>query len=242
MTIRTARHRIQMMTAYDSTSARLAEAAGTDLLLVGDSVATTMLGREHTTDVTMEEMLHHCRAVTRMSRRAFVVADMPFGSYTSPDLAVANGVRLIKEGGADAVKIEGPGCAQARALVGAGVPVCGHIGFTPQTHGQLGGYRVQGKTPDAAARLIDEAKKMEAAGCFALVLELMPSDVAREITKRADVPTLGIGTGERRATDGDVHVWHDVLGLTPSPPQHARAHADVASVALKALKSAMAST
>ena len=204
---------ISMVTAYDYPSARLADNAGVDVLLVGDSLGMVVLGREDTTDVTMDEMVHHCRAAARGTSRAFLLGDLPFGSCLTPVDAARNGVRLIKEGRVDAVKLEGGErmVPQVRALVDAGVAVCGHIGLTPQSYAQLGGYRIQGKSSEAACSLLREAKALEKAGVFALVLEMVPSPVAAEITAQLRIPVIGIGAGS--ATSGQVQVFHDLLGL-----------------------------
>ena len=204
---------ISMVTAYDYPSARLADAAGVDVLLVGDSLGMVVLGRDDTTDVTMDEMVHHCRAARQGSERALVVGDLPFGSCVTPLDAARNATRLVKEGRVDAVKIEGGRrmVEQVRAIIDAGVAVVGHIGLTPQSYAALGGYRVQGNTAEAAATLLDEARALEAAGVVAVVLELVPAPVATAITERLNVPTVGIGAGG--GTSGQVQVFHDVLGL-----------------------------
>jgi 3-methyl-2-oxobutanoate hydroxymethyltransferase len=204
---------ISMITAYDYPSARLADAAGVDVLLVGDSVGMVVLGREDTTDVTMDEMVHHCRAASRGTAHALLLGDLPFGACITPLEAARNGVRLVKEGRVDAVKLEGGErvTPHVRALVDAGVAVCGHIGLTPQSYSQLGGYRVQGKTAEHACSLLREAQALEQAGCFGIVLEMVPTPVAEAITARLSIPTFGIGAGH--ATSGQVQVFHDVLGL-----------------------------
>lgn len=207
--------RITMVTAYDAPSARLAEAAGIESILVGDSVATTMLGLESTVGVTVEDMLVFARAVSRSVARPLVVVDMPFGSFQpSDEVAVRQAVRLVKDGGAHAVKIEGggPSTLRASAIVEAGIPVMGHVGLTPQSAVKLGGYRPQGRTPAEAQRIANDAVALERAGCFAIVLEAVPADVAAAITIQLTVPTIGIGAGP--ACDGQVLVWHDLLGLT----------------------------
>ena len=209
---------IAMVTAYDAPSARLADAAGVDLVLVGDSAAMTMLGHESTVPVTLDEMLMLTRAVVRGTERAIVVADMPFGSFqVSDEAALENAVRFIKDGGADAVKLEGAGPTVRRigALVDAGIPVMGHIGLTPQSVKMLGGYKPQGRTAVKAHRLHDQAIALERTGCFAIVLEAIPPPVAAHITQALTIPTIGIGAG--RACDGQVLVWHDLLGLTHGP-------------------------
>jgi len=204
---------ISMLTAYDYPTARLADGAGADMLLVGDSLGMVVLGREDTTDVTMDEMVHHCKAACRGTQRALVVGDLPFGSCITPEDAARNGVRLIKEGRVDAVKLEGGErmVPQVTALVDAGVAVCGHIGLTPQSYAALGGYRVQGRTAAEATKMLEEARALEAAGCFALVLEMVPAPVAAEITRQLSIPVIGIGAGV--GTSGQVQVFHDVLGL-----------------------------
>jgi 3-methyl-2-oxobutanoate hydroxymethyltransferase len=208
--------RIVMVTAYDSPGARFAEDAGVDLLLVGDTAAMVVLGHEGTTvPVTVDEMLFLTRSVTRAARRPIVVADMPFGSYqVSDEDAVRNAIRFVKEAGADVVKIEGagPSVSRIRAIVGAGIPVMGHIGLTPQSKTMLGGFRTQGRTTGEALELVSAARQLEAAGCFSLVLEAIPTPVAAKITERLSIPTIGIGAGP--ACDGQVLVYHDLLGLS----------------------------
>ena len=205
---------IAMITAYDAPSGRLADSAGADVILVGDSAAMTVLGHDSTVPATMDEMLVLTRATTRGAHRPLVVADMPFGSFqVSDEEAVTNAIRFVKEAGADAVKLEGAGSMLSRvhAIVGAGVPVMGHIGLTPQSATALGGFKAQGRTADKAIRLYEDALALEAAGCFSLVLEAVPAPVAARITERLRIPTIGIGAGG--ATDGQVLVWHDLLGL-----------------------------
>ncbi|NPV28701.1 MAG: 3-methyl-2-oxobutanoate hydroxymethyltransferase [Firmicutes bacterium] len=207
--------KITLLTAYDYPTARLLDEAGIDILLVGDSVGNVILGYENTLAVTMDEIIHHTRAVARGARRAFVVGDMPFLSYqVSIAEAIRNGGRFLQEGGAQGVKLEGgrERAETVRALVETGIPVMGHLGLTPQSVHQLGGYRVQGRTEEAARRLIEDALILEEAGIFALVLECVPAKVAAEVTSRLRVPTLGIGAGP--ACDGQVLVTHDLLGLT----------------------------
>jgi 3-methyl-2-oxobutanoate hydroxymethyltransferase len=206
--------RIVMVTAYDYPSGRLAEAAGVDVVLVGDSAAMTVLGHETTVPATMDEMVMLTRAVARGARRPLVVADMPFGSFqVSDEDAVRNGVRLVKETGADAVKVEGAGPTVSRVLglVGAGIPVMGHVGLTPQSATLLGGFRAQGRTAAQAKRLLEDALTLEQAGCFSVVLEAVPAAVAARVTEALTVPTIGIGSGVD--CDGQVLVWHDLLGL-----------------------------
>jgi len=230
--------RIAMVTAYDAPSARLADAAGVDGLLVGDSAAMTVLGYDSTVQVTVDEMLMLTRAVTRSVRRPLVVADMPFGSFQISDKeAVKQAVRFIKDGGAGAVKLEGAGRTLTRvaAIVGAGIPVMGHVGLTPQSAVALGGYRAQARTASDAHRLQDEALALEGAGCFALVLEAIPAIVAERITETLKIPTIGIGAGPR--CDGQVLVWHDVLGLTAGHvPQFVKRYADLAASTTSALE------
>ena len=205
---------IVMVTAYDAPSGRLADAAGVDMILVGDSAAMTVLGHDSTVPASMDEMLVLARAVRRGARRPLIVADMPFGSFQiSNELAVTNAIRFVKDAGADAVKLEGAGpmLDRARAIVGAGVPVMGHIGLTPQSATALGGFKAQGRTAAKAAQLVRDALALEQAGCFCLVLEAVPTPVAAKITSVLTIPTIGIGAGP--SVDGQVLVWHDLLGL-----------------------------
>jgi 3-methyl-2-oxobutanoate hydroxymethyltransferase len=211
--------RLVMVTAYDHPGARLADAAGVDLILVGDSAADNVLGYESTVPVTVDELLVLVRAVARGAERPLVVADMPFGSFqVSDESAVANAVRFVKEAGADAVKVEGAGptLERVQALVGAGIPVMGHLGLTPQSATMLGGFKAQGRTAAKARKLHADARALEAAGCFAVVLEAVPAPVAARITEALTVPTIGIGAGP--ACDGQVLVWHDLLGLSDRKP------------------------
>jgi len=207
--------KIVMVTAYDAPGARFAEDAGVELILVGDTAAMVVLGHSGTTAVTMDEMLFLTRTVANAARRPIVVGDMPFGSYqVSDEDALRNAIRFVKEAGADVVKLEGagPSVSRARAIVGAGIAVMGHVGLTPQSATMLGGFKTQGRTAAEAARLVEGALELEAAGCFAIVLEAVPSPIAAEITKRLSVPTIGIGAGAD--CDGQVLVYHDLLGLT----------------------------
>ena len=208
--------KIVMVTAYDAPGARFAEDSGVDLVLVGDTAAMVVLGHEGTTvPVTMDEMLFLTRTVARAARRPIVVGDMPFGSYqVSDEDAVRNAIRFVKEARADVVKLEGAGpmASRARAIVQAGIPVMGHVGLTPQSATALGGFKTQGRTAEAALRLLADARELEAAGCFAVVLEAVPARVAERITRVLTVPTIGIGAGP--ACDGQVLVYHDLLGLT----------------------------
>jgi 3-methyl-2-oxobutanoate hydroxymethyltransferase len=205
---------ISMVTAYDFPTAQLVDAAGIDMILVGDSLGMVVLGYDSTVPVTMEEMLHHCRAAARGTKRAFLVGDMPFMSYQADVAeAVRNAGRLMKEGGADCVKLEG-GRERSKtiaAIVDAGIPVQGHIGLTPQSTAKLGGYRVQGKTAAAVSKLVDDALTLQDAGCFSIVLEAMPEAAANRVTERLDIPTIGIGAGG--GCDGQVLVFHDMLGI-----------------------------
>jgi 3-methyl-2-oxobutanoate hydroxymethyltransferase len=206
--------RIVMVTAYDAPGARFADGAGIDVVLVGDSAAMVVLGHDSTVPATMDEMLVLTRAVTRGARRPLVVADMPFGSFqVSDEAALENAIRFVKEAGADAVKLEGAGptLSRVRALVGAGIPVMGHIGLTPQSATMLGGFKAQGRTAEKARRLVEDARSLEAAGCFSLVLEAVPAPVASRITATLSIPTIGIGAGA--GCDGQVLVYHDLLGL-----------------------------
>jgi 3-methyl-2-oxobutanoate hydroxymethyltransferase len=228
---------IVVLTAYDAPSARLADEAGVDVVLVGDSAGTTVLGGGSTVPVTMDEMVVFTRAASRGVKRAFLVADMPFGSYqVSDEDAVLNAVRLVKDGGAEAVKLEGAGTTLSRvaAIIAARIPVMGHVGLTPQSATMLGGYRAQGRTAAAAARLVSDAQALEQAGAFAIVLEAIPAAVAEEITRAVTVPTIGIGAG--RGCSGQVLVWHDLLGLSPEPrPRFVKTYANVGDVIAKAL-------
>jgi 3-methyl-2-oxobutanoate hydroxymethyltransferase len=221
--------KIVMVTAYDHPSGRLADAAGVDLVLVGDSAAMTVLGHDSTVPVTVEEMLMLTGAVARGVSRALVVADMPFGSFqVSDEEAVRNAIRFVKEAGADAVKIEGAGPTLSRvlALVGAGIPVMGHLGLTPQSATMLGGFRAQGRTAAKARRLLEDAVALEQAGCFALVLEAVPAAVAERIGDELSIPTIGIGSGPD--CDGQVLVLHDLLGLYDGrAPRFAKRYAEV---------------
>jgi 3-methyl-2-oxobutanoate hydroxymethyltransferase len=205
---------ITMLTAYDFSMAKLLDDAGIDMLLVGDSLGNVMLGYDSTLPVTMEDMIHHVRAVCRGAKRAMVVADMPFMSYqVCVKEAVRNAGRLLKEAGAQAVKLEGGAEIKeaVKAIVNAGIPVVGHLGLTPQSIHALGGFKVQGKSLNAAQKMLDDAKCLEESGAFALVLECVPASLAKRITKAIEIPTIGIGAGN--ACDGQVLVTHDLLGL-----------------------------
>jgi 3-methyl-2-oxobutanoate hydroxymethyltransferase len=229
--------KIAVVTAYDAPSARLADAAGIDVVLVGDSAAMVMLGHDSTVPISLDEMLMLTRAVTRGASRPLVVADMPFGSYqVSDEAALANGVRFMKESRADAVKIEGAGSMLSRvaALVDGGIPVVGHIGLTPQSVTMLGGYKPQGKTASEARRLEADALALQAAGCFSIVLEAIPAPVAAHITRALRIPTIGIGSGA--ACDGQVLVWHDLLGISSGHvPKFVKQYAEIGDAIQRAL-------
>jgi 3-methyl-2-oxobutanoate hydroxymethyltransferase len=221
--------KIAMLTAYDYPTARLLDATGIDVLLVGDSVGNNVLGYSSTLPVTMEEMLHHTRAVARAAQRAMVVADMPYLSYqTGRRDAIRNAGRFLKESGATAVKLEGgrKWAVLVRALVEAEIPVMGHVGLTPQSVHLMGGYRVQGKCSDEAERIMEDARALEQAGAFLLIVEGVPEAVGRALTQAVDIPTVGIGAG--RFCDGQVLVLHDLIGLNSGPlPRFARRYAEV---------------
>ena len=230
--------KIVMVTAYDAPSGRLADKAGVDLILVGDSSGMVVHGRESTVPVTLDEIVFMTQWVTRGAKRPIVVADMPFGSYeTSDEQAVANAIRLVKDGGADAVKLErgGTSVARAKAIVEAGVPVMGHVGLTPQTATVLGGFKAQGRTAERAQQLLEDAIALQDAACFAVVLEAEPSAVARTVTQALAVPTIGIGAGPD--TDGQVLVWHDMLGYSEGhAPRFVKRYADLGDVIVDALE------
>jgi 3-methyl-2-oxobutanoate hydroxymethyltransferase len=206
---------IVMVTAYDYPSARAAESAGVDLVLVGDSAATTVLGYNATTPVSLDDMLVLARAVRRGLRTPLLIGDLPFGSYeVSDEQAITTAMRMVKEAGCETVKLEGGGEAsvkRARAIINAGIPVMGHVGLTPQTSTALGGWKAQGRTAGAAARIAAEALALQEAGCFALVFEAIPSAVSEELMPHLEIPVIGIGAGP--ATDGQVLVFHDLLGI-----------------------------
>lgn len=205
---------IVMLTCYDATFARLLEEGGADMLLVGDSLGMVIQGHEHTLPVTLDEMIYHCKAVARGSQKVHIVGDLPFGSYqTSAEEALRSGMRLMKEGGVQSVKLEGGDrvVESVAKLTAAGVPVMGHLGLTPQSVHQLGGYKLQGRSLDAAERLIAEARALEDAGAYALVLEAVPAPLAAQVTEVLSIPTIGIGAGA--SCDGQVLVIYDLLGL-----------------------------
>jgi 3-methyl-2-oxobutanoate hydroxymethyltransferase len=227
--------RLVMLTAYDYQQARSVEAAGADVVLVGDSLAMVVLGHENTLAVTMDEMLHHVRAVRRGLARALLVADMPYGSFhLGPAQAVGNGLRFLKEAGAEAVKIEGPRPDVIAALVQAEVPVMAHLGLTPQSVHALGGFKVQGRGDEARTRILAAARECEEAGAFSLVLECVPADLAAEITAALTIPTIGIGAG--LDVDGQVLVYHDLLGLEERiAPRFVRRYAELGRATREAL-------
>ncbi len=228
--------RIPMITAYDYTSAQIADRAGIPMVLVGDSLGQVVLGYSTTVPVTIEDMIHHCKAVVRGSEHALIVGDMPFLTYATQEQALKNAGRLLQEAGVQAVKLEGgENVAPAVAhLVEQGIPVMGHLGLTPQSVNQLG-LRVQGKHASQARRLIEDAVALQDAGAFAIVLELVPAELAKEITARLRVPTIGIGAGV--GCDGQVQVWHDLLGLfTEFVPRHTTQYANLAEIILSALQ------
>ena len=227
---------ITALTAYDYATSRLVDEAGIDLILVGDSLAMVVLGHDNTLAVTVDEMLHHTRAVRRAVRRALVVADMPFGSYHGTVAeGVANAVRFVKEAGAEAVKIEGPRVELARALAEAEISVVGHLGLTPQSVHKMGGYRVQAKTAETARQLRADAEALAEAGAGAIVLEGVPREVAALITADLDIPTIGIGAGPE--CDGQILVFHDILNMTFAPPaKFVRQYADVSAVIREAVE------
>jgi len=224
------KEKIPMLTAYDYVTAKVIDEAGVPLILVGDSLGMVMLGYESTIPVTMEEMLHHTKAVVRGAKKALIIGDMPFMTYhTSVSDALRNAGRFIQEGGAQAVKLEGGEIVAevVRRLIGCGVPVMGHIGLTPQSIYQLGGFKVQGKTPEVAKKLLKDAQTLEEAGAFAIVLECVPAALSKLITEKVGIPTIGIGAGPD--CDGQVQVISDILGLyTEFVPKHAKQYARLA--------------
>jgi len=233
--------KITMITAYDAPSARFADTAGIDAILVGDSAAMTVFGYDQTTAITLDDMLVLARAARRGTTRALLIADMPFGSVQVSDVdTVANAVRFVKEAGVDAVKIEGAGpmARRIRAVIDAGIPVIGHIGLTPQSAAQLGGYKAQGKTASSASRLVEDAATLEQAGCVAIVLEAMPQPVAATITRSVTIPTIGIGAGVE--CDGQVLVWHDVLGLSGKVPKFVKQYAELGAEIVRAIEAYVA--
>ncbi len=231
--------RIAMLTAYDYPMALLEDRAGVEIILVGDSLGMTVLGYENTVPVTMEEMIHHTKAVTRGAKYALIIGDMPFMSYNiSEREAILNAGRFMKEGGADAVKLEGGASVKETlgAIVKAGIPVMGHIGLTPQTISMLGGFKVQGKDAQTAQKIIDDALSLEDAGAFSVLLEAVPAPIAKRVTERLSVPTIGIGAGVH--CDGQVLVVHDMLGLFDRfTPKFAKRYINLSELILKAFDS-----
>jgi len=229
--------KIVMLTAYDYTTAKIVDQIGIPLILVGDSLGMVVLGYESTIPVTMEEMLHHTRAVVRGTRKAMVIGDMPFMSYQiSTEEALRNAARFIQEGGAQAVKLEGgvTVAEKVNKIVSCGIPVMGHIGLTPQSIYQLGGFRVQGKTLEAARNLLKDAQALEKAGAFTIVLEAIPAQLATLITRKVNIPTIGIGAGT--GCDGQVQVISDILGLfTDFVPKHAKQYAKLSDIMSNAI-------
>jgi 3-methyl-2-oxobutanoate hydroxymethyltransferase len=231
------KEKIVMVATYDYLTACLAEEAGVEIILVGDSVANVMLGYENTLPVTMEEMLHHTRAVSRAAKRCLVIGDMPFLSYqASKEEAVRNAGRFLKEGGAQAVKLEGGKevIDKVKAIVDHGIPVMGHLGLTPQKVYQLGGYRVVGRDEGIAEELMEEAKELERVGIFSLVLECVPWRLAKRLTEELNIPTIGIGAGPY--CDGQVLVLHDLVGLTPRTPKFVKRYANLREEVLRSLR------
>jgi 3-methyl-2-oxobutanoate hydroxymethyltransferase len=236
--MKTAGERIAMLTAYDATSAYLSEAAGVPMLLVGDSMGMVIQGHNSTIPVTLDHIIYHCSIVVRSTQHALIVGDLPFMTYkASIEQAMGNAARLMQEGGVSAVKLEGGEyiAATIDRIVQAGIPVMAHIGLTPQSVNQFGGFRVQGKDKDTAEQLMCDAQAVQDAGAFAVVLELVPAPLAQEITDRLKIPTIGIGAGQY--CSGQVQVFHDLLGLHPSfGPRHAKKYADAGQVMQDALK------
>ena len=232
------KERFAMLTAYEALTARLIDDAGIPLILVGDTLGMVVLGHDSTLPVTMEDMLHHTAAVARGVENAFVVGDMPFMSYQgSTEEGIRNAGRFLKEAGANAVKLEGGGRVLdlVERLVDAGIPVMGHLGLTPQSVNQLSGYRVQGRSEEQAHALLKDAKDLEAVGAFSLVLEAVPSDLAAEVTQSLDIPTIGIGAGPH--TDGQVLVFHDMLGITQGKaPKFVKRYADLGTEITRAAR------
>jgi 3-methyl-2-oxobutanoate hydroxymethyltransferase len=229
--------RIAMVTAYDYPSAKLAEEAGADIILVGDSLGMVVLGYDSTIPVTLEDMIHHSKAVKRGASHTFIVADMPFATYHgSIDRTIANAARLMQEGGAHSLKLEGGQeiTSQVRACVNAGIPVMGHIGLTPQSVLTIGGWKVQGRNPEQAKKLLEDALALEEAGVYAIVLEMVPEELAQLITSRLQIPTIGIGSG--RYCDGQVLVYHDVLDYaTPLKTKFVKTYANIGETIKQAI-------
>jgi 3-methyl-2-oxobutanoate hydroxymethyltransferase len=223
--------KIVMITAYDAPAARIADEAGVEMILVGDTAAMVMLGHDSTLPVTLDEMIFLTRAVTRAARRPLVVGDLPFGTYeVSDEQAVGSAIRMVKEGGADVVKLEGAGrmVSRVRAIAESNIGVMGHVGLTPQSATKLGGFKAQGRTADAAKQLYDDALALQEAGAFAVVLEAVPAPVAARVSEALSVPTIGIGAGA--GTDGQVLVWHDMLGMYEGhTPRFVKRYAEIAA-------------
>ena len=224
--------KIVMITAYDYTSAKIIESAGIDYILVGDSLGQVVLGYDSTVEVSIEDILHHLKAVSRGTERAHIVADMPFMTFQiNPECAVSNAGKLLQIGGAQSVKIEGGKnvCPTIRKIVDSGIPVMGHLGLTPQSHNQLGGYHLQAKTLKTAEKIIEDALAVESAGAFSLVLESIPSEVAKIITAQLKIPTIGIGAGPY--CNGQLQVFHDLMGLfSDFQPKHTKKYADLSEI------------
>lgn len=233
-------HPLTMVTAYDYRQGRLVDASGAELVLVGDSLAMVVLGHDDTLSVTMDEMLHHVKAVRRGVERALLVADMPYGSFhLGPEQAVTNALRFVKEGGAEAVKIEGGRTDVVAALVEAEIPVMAHLGLTPQSIHRFGGFKVQGRGALARKALLTGAREIEQAGAFSLVLECVPADLAGEVSEALTIPTIGIGAGS--ACDGQVLVFHDLLGLEDRlSPRFVRRYAELGRLGAEALEAFVA--
>ena len=227
--------KLSMITAYDYPQAKIVDQAGVDMVLVGDSLAMVVMGHDNTLSVTVDEMLHHVKAVRRGLQRALLIADMPYGSFHSDlDRTIGNALRFIKEGGAQAVKIEGPRAEIVRALTDAEIPVMAHLGLTPQSVHKLGGYRVQGRGKDAAEILLEAALELEASGAFAIVLECVPAKLAAKVTDALAIPTIGIGAGP--SCNGQVLVYHDLLGLEDRiSPKFVRRYAHLGTLAVEAV-------
>lgn len=224
--------KIVMITAYDYTSAKIIENAGIDYILVGDSLGQVILGYDSTVEVSIEDILHHLKAVTKGTEKAHIVADMPFMTFQiNPESAISNAGKLLQHGGAQSVKIEGGEhiCPTIKKIVDAGIPVMGHLGLTPQSHNQLGGYHLQAKTLISAEKIIEDALAVEDAGAFSLVLESIPSEVAKIITTKLKIPTIGIGAGPH--CNGQIQVFHDLMGLfSDFQPKHAKKYVDLTEI------------
>lgn len=230
--------KITYLTAYDYSTGLLLDKAGIDVILVGDSLGMTMMGEDTTIPVTMEEMIHHIKCVVKGAKNPMIVGDMPFGSYNiSNEQAIMNATRLMKEGGCDVIKLEGGALVKdtVRAIVNAGIPVMGHIGLTPQTISKMGGFKVQGKNAEGAKALIEDAKALEDAGAFSIVLECIPAPISKMITEAVSIPTLGIGAGIH--CDGQVMVFHDMVGLFDKfTPKFVKKYTNITEIILKALE------